>query len=445
MMTTLSKQKTLHISIFLLLVFTFLGITGAHAQSIDTLNIKGESAILIDGNSGKILYQKNIDEPLPIASMTKMMTEYLILEAVKKGQITWNQKTMISDYVFRISQNRGLSNVPLRKDEQYTVRELFEAAAIYSANGAAIALAEMVSGTEAEFVTQMNNKAKELGLKDYKFVNSTGLNNEDLLGQHPQPERYSADEENVVSTRSTAILAYRLLQDFPEVLKTSRIPKKVFREGTDDAIKMDNWNWMLPSLVFAYEGIDGLKTGSTTKAGYSFTGTAKRNDMRLITVVMKTNSYEARFAETKRLMDYGFSNFIRKQILPKDFQIPNKSRIPVTKGKQKSVEVAGKKPLVITIKRAEEKLYEPVYILDKSKTQDGSLVAPLKKGQRIGALGVNYKGESKYEFVTDKGILKEQVDLITKEEVKKAGFIRLFFRSISSFISESVSNLIKKF
>ncbi len=442
-MMTISKQKTLAFTVFLLIFLIFSSITSAQAQVNDTLNIKGEAAILIEGNSGKILYQKNIDEPLPIASMTKMMTEYLVLEAIKKGQITWDQKTSISDYVFRISQNRNLSNVPMRKDAQYTVRELFEAAAIYSANGAAIALAEMISGSETEFVKQMNSKAKELGLKDHKFVNSTGLNNQDLLGQHPQG--FTVQDQNMLSARSTAILAYRLVQDFPEVLKTSSIPKKVFREGTDDAIQMDNWNWMLPSLVFGYEGMNGLKTGSTTQAGYSFTGTAKRNDLRLISVVMKTNSYEARFAETRRLMDYGFSNFIRKQILPEGFQIPNKSQIAVIKGKQKTVEVEGKKPLVITIKRDQEKLFEPVYKLDNSVTQDGKLVAPLKKGQRIGALGVSFKGDLKYEFVTPKGISKEQVDLVTKEEVKKASFIRLFFRGISSFISESVTNLIKKF
>ena len=134
------------------------------AQSSDPLRLQVDGAVLADAHSGKILYQKNADQPLALASMTKILTEYIILEAINQQKLSWEDTTAISDYAYRISQNLSLSNVPLRPDEKYSVRELYESMAIYSANGATIALAEMVAGSEGEFVRLMNNKAKEIGM-----------------------------------------------------------------------------------------------------------------------------------------------------------------------------------------------------------------------------------------------------------------------------------------
>ena len=200
------------------------------------------------------------------------MTEYILFEAIESGKITWDQEYKVNDYTYKISQDRRLSNVPLRADGTYTIRELYEATAIYSANAATIAIAETIAGTETEFLTLMNEKAEELGLKDYKFVNTTGLNNADLQGMHPKGT--GPEDENIMPAKSVAKLAYHLLKDFPEVLDTTSINTKIFREGTEDAIKMDNWNFMLPGFVYEYPGVDGLKTGTTNFAGYCFTGTA---------------------------------------------------------------------------------------------------------------------------------------------------------------------------
>ncbi|WP_412734061.1 D-alanyl-D-alanine carboxypeptidase family protein, partial [Halalkalibacterium halodurans] len=229
--------------------------------------LEAESAILVDAESGKILYGKNIDAVLPTASMTKMMSEYLILEAINEGEISWDQEVPISDYVRELSLYVQLSNVPLRQDETYTVKELYESVAIYSANASTIALAELIAGSESAFVQRMNEKGEELGLEDFKFVNSSGLNNKDLLGNHP--EGTDANAENVMSARATAKLAYNLLKDYPEVLETASIPEKTFRAGEGEEIEMENWNWMLKGIrpQHDYEGIDGLKTGYTAEAG----------------------------------------------------------------------------------------------------------------------------------------------------------------------------------
>lgn len=399
----------------------------AWANTADQPEIGGQASLLVDASSGKILYQKNIDEPLHPASMTKMMTEYLLLESIKNGKIKWEQNVPISQYAHIISQNTTLSNVPLRLDGEYNVRELYESMAIYSANGSTIALAELIAGSEASFVKMMNDKAAQLGMKDYKFVNCTGLNNSDLMGQHPAGEE---NEENTMSARAVAILAFRLLHDYPEVLNTSSIPKKVFKEGT----RMDNWNWMLPSLVFGYPGVDGLKTGSTDLGGNSFTATAKRGNLRLISVIMKTDSKEQRFEETKKLLDYGFNNFSAKEIFKAGYKIASQPEIPVEKGKQKKVAVEAKDPLSIVIKKGQEDQYETVYKLDPKLSPKGnSLMAPLDKGQIVGSIVVNYKGGEDYGYLLPE--FSDSVPLVTTAQVKKAGWLTLAFRSLANFFS----------
>jgi D-alanyl-D-alanine carboxypeptidase len=416
----------------------------AEAAPGDSVDIKAEAVILVDAASGKILYQKNQDAMLHPASMTKMMTEYLVLDAIKEGKIKWDQKISISDYVFKVSHNKNLSNVYLRQDEQYSVKELYESMAIYSANGSAIALAELIAGSETNFIKMMSDKAAKIGLKDYKFVNCTGLNNRDLFGMHPQGT--GAEDENTMSAKSVAILAYKLLQDHPEVLDTSSIPVKIFREGTPDANKMDNWNWMLPSLVFGYQGVDGLKTGSTDEGGYSFTATAKRGDMRLISVVMKVQypnktGQEGRFKETKKLLDYGFSNFSEKEVLPAGYKMQNQSTIPVVKGKQKKVEVASQKALSIVMKNGEENMYEPKLVLDPSVSKNGSLIAPLQNGQSVGYFTANYKGTANYGYLTADGQSREQVAAVTTSQVKKANFIVMLFRNLGGLMSKGFNKI----
>lgn len=427
-----SKIKQL---LVLTLIFSFfttslLGFSNS-ASAAPSLDVKAEAAILVDAETGKILYQKNADKLLPPASMSKMMTEYLLLEAINKKKISWEQKTSISEYAHKISQNRTLSNVPLRIDDKYTVRELYQAMAIYSANGATIALAELLAGSEGEFVKRMNAKAKEFGMKDYHFVNSTGLNNKDLFGNHSSGNE---TDENMMSARATAILAFRLLSDHPEVLETASIPKMVFREGSDDEIEMENWNWMLPSLVKGYNGVDGLKTGSTDLAGNCFTGTIKKGDTRLISVVMKTDSRLARFDETKKLFDFGFANFEKEQILPDNYQVKGNKTLPVLKGKEKEVKVATKEPLSMVIKRGEKENYKPKFVVDKKKmTKDGELTAPVKKGEVVGHINVEYTGQGEdYGYLLD-GDTKGKTEVVTTKSVEKANWFVLALRGVGGF------------
>ncbi|WP_370221578.1 D-alanyl-D-alanine carboxypeptidase family protein [Cytobacillus sp.] len=424
------------------------GINKAHAE--DILNINADAAILVDAETGKILYQKNADKVLGIASMTKMMTEYLLLEAIEEGKVKWDQEYAVSEYVWKVSQDRNLSNVPLRRDGKYNIRELYEAMAIYSANGATIAIAETIAGSETNFVKMMNEKAAELGLKEYKFVNSSGLNNRDLKGSPPAG---GPEDENVMSARDTAMLAKELINRFPEVLETASTPRKTFREGTDDEIKMENWNWMLPELVYGYEGADGLKTGTTDFAGYCFTGTAMRDGNRYISVVMNAKgangqaTYKSRFDETKKMFDFGFSNFTKEEIVPANYQVKGQKTVPVTKGKEDQVKISSKEAIEMVVRNGEKENFKPVLVLDKKKlNENGELTAPIKKGEKIGYLTIESKEDGKLEFLSDKGKGNIQVDVVAAESVEKAKWFVLTMRSIGGFFGDvwgSVSSTVK--
>ncbi|MGN4127770.1 D-alanyl-D-alanine carboxypeptidase family protein [Lysinibacillus sphaericus] len=411
-----------------LLISMFAGIP-AKANAESGLGLHVDAAILIDADSGKILYEENADTSLGIASMTKMMTEYLLLEAIDAGTVKWDQEYHVTDYTYRMSQNRALSNVPLRRDGTYTIRELYEAMAIYSANAATVAIAETIAGTETEFLKLMNKKAEELGLKGYKFVNSTGLNNADLFGM--QPAGTGPEDENVMPAKSVAKLAYHLLKDHPNVLETSKIAKKTFREGTDDAIEMSNWNFMLPGLVFQYEGVDGLKTGTTNFAGHCITGTAERNGTRLISVVMKAvdangqDSKRARFDETAKLFNYGFSQFSKQEIIPANYKFKDQETVKVTKGKEGKVAIAVKEPVSFMVKSSEKDLYKPKLVLDKK-----SLEAGVKKDTVVGKVVIERTEGTDYGFIDGKDL---SADVVTTEAVERASGISLFFQGIGSF------------
>ncbi|WP_413362414.1 D-alanyl-D-alanine carboxypeptidase family protein [Robertmurraya sp. 2P01SA] len=433
-----------------------IGFIQKPAAAAENIDINANAVILVDAETGKILYEKNAETVLGIASMTKMMTEYLLLEAVKEGKVKWDQTFTISPELSKMSHDESLSNVYLRVEGTYTVEDLYSAMAIESANAATLAIAEIVAGTEANFVQLMNEKAEELGLGDFKFVNSTGLNNRDLAKHFPDVVG-GAEEENVMSARAVAKLAYQILKDFPEVLETSSIPEKTFAQGTEDEFVMDNWNWMLEGYrniadrypnyqQFTYEGLDGLKTGSTNFAGYCFTGTASRDGVRYITVVMGTKSQTERFVETKKLLDYAFNNFSKEELVPAEYVVKGTETVPVAKGKEDQVKVHTADAISSVVTPAEQENFETVMELDKDKlNEDGALTAPIKKGDKIGTLTVQFKDEEA-DYLSSEGQKSMTVDLIAAENVEKANWFVLMMRGIGGFFGDlwgSVSSTVK--
>lgn len=444
-MNKLFYRKIIASSLAMIMFFSlFAGINKAEAETVG-LDVNASGAILVDGDTGMILYEKNSETALGIASMTKMMTEYLLLEAVKEGKVKWDQEYVVSPELSKMSHDNSLSNVFLRVEAKYKVEDLYAAMAIESANAATIAIAEVVGGSEANFVEMMNKKAAELGFEKFKFVNSTGLNNRDMLKHFPEVVG-DPDEENIMSAKDVASLASHLLNDFPEVLETSSIAEKVFAEGTEDAFVMDNWNWMLEGYEeiadrypnyqqFVYEGLDGLKTGSTPFAGYNFTGTASRDGQRFISVVMNTGSQTERFRETRKILDFAFNNFKKEEVLPKNFQVKGNKTLPVIKGKEKQVKIYTKDAVNMVVKNGEKDHFTTNLALDKKKVnKQGELTAPIKKGEKVGTLTIQPKDAGSLGFLTKDG--KITVDVIAAENVEKANWFVLMMRGIGGFFGD---------
>jgi serine-type D-Ala-D-Ala carboxypeptidase (penicillin-binding protein 5/6) len=426
----LSKRFSILLMITILTIATF-AIKPFEVQAATSLEVSAESAIVVDANTGKILYQKNADQLLPPASMTKMMTEYLVLEAINKGDISWDTTTQISDYPYSISADPTFSGIGLIQDQNYTVRQLYEGMSIISDNATTIALTELIAGSEAEFVQMMNAKAEEMGLPEYEFVNSTGLSNADLGENYP--EGTEPDSDNLLSARSAALLAFHLINDYPEVLDFSSTMSSEL-----DGRPLENLNWMLPwegnnFTQYGYEGVDGLKTGYTDEAGYCFTGTAIQGDRRVITVVMKTNSQGERFLETKKLMEYGFSQFSQAELFPSGYQLDGESTLPVAKGKEDEVDVEMAESITTMINNGEEELYSIQYEIDESLlNEDGELTAPIKEGDKIGEAVLAYSGEEEVAYLNGIGA-QQKVDLVASASVEKANWFMLTLGAIGDF------------
>ncbi len=426
-----NRAKWAKVSVLFTLILALVTLPYQQADA-NTVNIDASAAIMINGDTGQILYEDNIDEQLAIASMTKMMTEYLLFEAIEEGQIAWDDTVAIEDHLYPLSHQSGLSNVPLRSDYDYTVEELYESMAIYSANASTMALAAHIAGSETAFVEQMNEKAGELGLDQYDFVNSSGLNNSSLDGFHP--EGTPADAETTMSARSVAQLAYHLLNDYPEVLETASVPFAEFQAGPDETVNMPNWNQMLPGMSHEYEGADGLKTGTTDAAGNSFTGTALQDGTRLITVVMNAGNPQVRterFDETEKLFDHGFDNFEEITVV-EEGQEPEDNMISVNGGKETEVPVVTSENLKISTPQNAEQGYSLEVAIDEDRmNEDGELVAPITAGERVGTLKVNFDDPTEYI----QGTQSSGVALVATEDIEEAGWFTMSMRGIGSFFS----------
>lgn len=351
-----------------------------------------KSAMLIEASTKTILFEKNIHEKYAPASMTKMMSMLLIMEAINKGSMDWNDQVRISIN----ASNMGGSQIFLEENERMTVRDLFQGIAISSANDATVALAEQVAGTEQQFVALMNERGKQLGLKNTHFMNAHGL-----------------DEKDHYSTAFDMLLIAKELIRYKEVLQYSKIYETYLRANTDRKTWLVNTN----KLVHYYDGVDGLKTGNTDEAGYCLTVTAKRNGMRLIGVVFGEPDSTTRNKEVSELLDYGFNSYQVEQYLSTKEKVGS---TVIEKGKTRRIDVVPVEDVTILFKKAvEKKSINYQLVVDEKKTK-----APIKRGQLIGEIKM-------YE----NGNYNRSVGLTVIKDVKKSSFFTLYFRSVFELLS----------
>lgn len=349
------------------------------------------SGILIEASTGKILFEKERDKEVAIASMTKMVAQIIILENIEKGSIKWDDVVTVS----KNAADMGGSQIYISQGEQITIRDLMKGISMASGNDVTVQMAEVIAGSEEKFVEMMNKKVKELGLKHTQFKNCTGLD----------------EEGHYSSAYDMAMIAKELVMNHPTILEFSSVYEDYLREDTDNKFWLVNTN----KLVRYYEGADGLKTGHTDNAKYCLAATAKKNDMRLIAIVLGEENSKTRNSEAMGLLDYGF-NSIKMNVLKKAGS--KVKSISFDKADKDNINVILKDDLgVIEDKTAGEHKYT-------YKVKMNSTDLPIKKGQVIG----------KIEVLENKKVVSTG-ELISNESVERIGYLKLILNGFKETIS----------
>lgn len=374
----------------LILLLLLISIPLVKAEETEDLAPNAKSAIMIEASTGEILFQKNKDEKLAPASMTKMMSMLLIMEEIENGNLKWNEMITTSEK----ASSMGGSQIFLKVGEKMTVEDLLKGVAIASGNDAVVALAERVSGSEEQFVKRMNTRAKDLGLKNTNFINATGL---------------TADN-HYSSAYDMSLIAKELVKH-EKILEFTSTYEDYLRKDTKSPFWLVNTN----RLVRFKEGVDGLKTGFTDEAGYCLTATMKKDNMRLITVVMKEENTSKRSADTTKMLDYGFNIYMVQTILDEKTTIEKKK---VELGKTLTIEIVPKENITILNKKSDDQK-NITY-----KTNINKIIAPVKKGDKVGTI----------DIIEDNNIIST-IDATVKEDISKANILTIYLRNLKEIIS----------
>ena len=363
------------------LVLSVLPVRGRAAQP--ELELDGKSALLMEVSTGTILYEKNTREALPPASVTKIMTLLLIMEAIDSGKIGWQDTVTASE----AAAAKGGSQIYLKAGETMSVSDMVKSIAVSSANDCACAMAEHLAGSEAAFVQQMNDRAAELGMEDTHFVNCTGLDDD------PEAQNHKT------SARDIAIMSRELLKNHPDIKQYTTIWMDTVRNG---AFGLSNTN----KLIRFYPGATGLKTGFTSGAGYCLSATAQREGMELIAVVMGCTTSQKRTAACKSLLDYGFAGFTVV-----DPGLEDVVTVPVVLGKADTVSLRlGEAPGLLIDKAQKESV-------EKELVTEESVSAPVSQGQKLGELILRCGAQE-----------LARIPLVAAEGVEKLTFFDLFLQ-----------------
>lgn len=354
----------------------------------NSLSLESESAILIEQNSGKILYEHNSHESLRPASVTKVMTILLIMEAINQGKINLNDKVPCSEN----ASSMGGSQIWLDPREELTVDEMLKAICVVSANDCTVAMAEYLAGSQEAFVNQMNNKAQSLGMKDTTFKNCHGID----------------EDGHVTSSYDISLMSRELLTKHPQITKYTTIYMDSLRDGKSSLVNTNK-------LIRNYTGATGLKTGSTSLALYNLSASATRNGLSLIAVIMKAPTSKIRFSDAQKLLDYGFSHYSYQEFGKKDSVIKT---LTVNKGVSSSVDVILENNAGTLMEKGKEKN------VIQSVNLPETINAPIQQGEKVGEITYQLNGE-----------IISSTNIIAKETINKINPISMFNHLFSTWIT----------
>ena len=369
-----------------LLVILLLGIVPLHAFAVD-LQVEAKSALLMDAATGTVLYEKDPHVPLAPASVTKVMTMLLIMEAIDSGKLTWEETVTTSE----TAAAKGGSQIFLKVGETMSVTDMVKSIAVSSANDCACAMAEHLAGSETAFVEMMNHRAQELGMKNTHFVNCTGLDDGEGTAEHR------------TSAYDIALMSAELLLKHPDIKKYTTIWMDSVRDGT---FGLSNTN----KMVRFYRDCTGLKTGFTSGAGYCLSASAKRDGMELIAVVMGAETSQKRFAACKSMLDHGFANYAL--IWPETEPIT----VPVKLGTAETVQGVPAQSQPILIDKSQKN--QVTIQVDR----EALVSAPVSKGQRLGTVTVK-SGEQ----------VLTQIPMVAREPIPRLRFWQIFGKVFRAF------------
>lgn len=351
------------------------------------------SAILIEPTTNKIIYELNIHERRAPASMTKLMTLLLTMEALDEGRVHLNDAVTIS----KNASGMGGSQVFLEENSSIKLEELIKSVALASGNDAAVAIAEYIGGSLEEFINMMNEKVKKLGLKNTNFVNVHGL-----------------DAENHYSSAYDMAMIAKELLKHQQILNYTSLYEDYLNKPDGTKFWLVNTN----KLVRFYEGVDGLKTGYTKPAGYCLTSTAKRNNIRFITVVMGADTSEHRSADTTSLLNYAFNTYKLNTIIKKNKEV---GRIEILKGQKNKTSLITLEDATDLLKQNEKKEYH-------YKIETNKVIAPVKKGDKVGKLTI----------IDNNNQVVKTISLTVTENIKKQNIISLYFTNLKQIITGNI-------
>lgn len=349
-------------------------------QTLPQLDLEAKSAIAIDAKTGQIIYAKDDKQTYPVASMSKLLTAYILLQAIHEGQITWETKVTPTVTEVDISNNTELTNVPLKEGHSYTIKQLYQAMLVGSANAATMLIGNAISGTQTKFIDKMRETAKSLGITDAKIYSANGLTAK-YLGDEIYPNT-DENAENEFSVRDMAIISQKLIKEYPEILETTKLTKIDFNDN-GEITTVNNTNELLQDD--SHLEVDGLKTGTSDAAGYCFASTTNKDGHRIITILAGAKDNDARFDQTKNLLNYIYNNY---DYLAISTDRALRQNVKVKYGKQSSVPATIGNNLSLWVpKNTKEKALQ-IKLIPKSST----IEAPIKQGEVVGEYQISVAG-----------------------------------------------------
>ncbi len=422
---------------FVCLLFLLAGFP-VHADTTASFSVAAKSAIAVDAASGKILYAQNADDAsTQIASVTKLLTAYLVYKNVDEGKLTWETKAPISQYAYELTQNLDASNIPLTKGEKISVKDLLDALLLPSANSAAVALAEQIGGSEPKFVDMMNAQLKAWGITDAKIYNASGLPNS-VLGKNIYPGS-SATDVNTMSAKDVAIVSYHLLKDYPQILNITKQKTMPFDVNGASKTTLQTTNQMLGGFAQVRSGVDGLKTGSTGYQVDCFVGTTMQNQFRIITVILDANSPAADnstpFLLTNQLMNHIYGSWRTDTLALKGKPYNKFTNFQLIDGKKKTVALVAKTDILPVVPRNSDGTADSSKLsVTADKKLTSSLVAPVKKNQALVTLTTKVNDNLGYL----PGSSGAHFTLVAQDNVDKASPLVVMWNHFVNFVNEKL-------